>query len=408
MKRMALLLAGLAVALATSVAAAKEPAVVHATAVLAIAGGDAGQAELAWLDPRTLARLKRGAVKLVDANGVVYSPNGSKIAVGSSAFGVRIVDVRRMRRLSTGTGRRLGWHLSPISWPTPRRLLALELHERLPSTRLVVIDPSARRVVKRTPLDPPFSHLEIAGRELIALGSPADGIGPAQVIVVDADGGMRRVSISRIPAGGRTEGAEDDPTYTLASPGLAVDVAGRKAYVVGQAPLLAEIDLDSLAVTYRDLSSPRSLAARAKVVTGWSRQATWLGDGRLVVTGAEYDRLRSAPAGLQVIDVRSGTTRMLEPRASMAVPSQGLLLAAGGARDGQTEVESGMGLSALSANGEVLWRALGDQVVWWVQTAGGYAYVVGEESYPKTVRVIDLADGSVRTLRGQVPFFVTR
>ena len=41
------------------------------------------------------------------------------------------------------------------------------------------------------------------------------------------------------------------------------------------------------------------------------------------------------------------------------------------------------------------------------QVAGGYVYVGGEEAYPPTVRVIDLAGGSLRSVRGQLPVFVT-
>jgi hypothetical protein len=411
MKRISLPLAVLATAVVGSaglpVAAAKEPAVTHATAVLAVIGGEIEQPKLVWLNPRTLKRLEHGSVTLEDAHSSVFSPNAAKIAVGSSAFGVRIVDVRRMKLVSKGTARRFGWDINPVFWPTQRRLLALEWHQRLPSTRLVVIDPVARRVVKRTPLDPPLLCWEVAGRELVAVATPAEGIGPARLVVVDPDGAMRSVSLDRIPAGGRTEGTEEDPTYRLASPGLAVDPVARRAYVVGQAPLLAEIDLDSLTVTYRELVSSRSLAARTKVVTGWTRQATWLGDGRIAVTGAEYDGLRSTPSGLLVIDARFGTSRLLEPRASMAVVSQDVILAAGTARDGQTDEESGMGIGAFSADGELLWHALGTQPVWWAQTAGGYAYVIGPESYPPTVRVIDLATGAVRTVRGAMPFFVT-
>jgi hypothetical protein len=66
-----------------------------------------------------------------------------------------------------------------------------------------------------------------------------------------------------------------------------------------------------------------------------------------------------------------------------------------------------MGLAAYTLDGQKLWHVLDGEPVSWVQSTGGYAYVVGEEAYPATVRVIDLADGSVRTLRGQLPLFVT-
>jgi hypothetical protein len=68
---------------------------------------------------------------------------------------------------------------------------------------------------------------------------------------------------------------------------------------------------------------------------------------------------------------------------------------------------TGMGLAAYTLDGQKLWHVLDGEPVSWVQSTGGYAYVVGEEAYPPTVRVIDLADGSVRTLRGQLPLFVT-
>ena len=405
MKRIALLLTGLAVVPA---AAATEPSITYSTAVLAVAGGNDGSAKLAWLEPRTLKQLKRGSVELGDAQGAVFSPSATKIAVGSSAFGIRVVDVRRMKLTATGMGRRLGWYLDPVSWPTARRILAIERHQRLPSTRLVVIDPVARRVLKRALLDPHFERWKTAGRELVALASPAEGIGPARVVLVDPNGALRAATLERIPAGGRAEGAEKDPTYTLASPGLALDVAGRKAYVVGKARLLAEVDLDSLAVTYRELSPSRAPAARQKVVTGWTRQATWLGGGRIAVAGTEYDELRSTPAGLEVIDVRTGASRVVEARAGFAIAASGMVLAGGVQRDGATAAERGMGIGAFSAAGDELWRALADEPVWWAQEAGGYAYVVGPEAYPLTVRVIDLADGTVRTVRGQMPYFVTR
>jgi hypothetical protein len=410
MKRIALLVAVLSAAVAGSagpqVAAAKEPAVAHSTAVLAVVGGQISQPKVVWLNPRTLEQLKRGVVRLGDAESTVLSPNGRRMAVGGSAFGVRVVDVSRMKLLSKGTGRRLGWSIDPISWPTSGRLLALEWHQRLPGNRLVVIDPVARRVLRRTPVEP-LSCWEVAGRDLVAISSSPESIGPARVLVIDPNGAMRSVALDRIPAGGRMEGSEEDPTYRLASPGLAVDPVGRRAYVPGQAPLLAEIDLDSLTVTYRELASSRSLAARTKVVTGWTREAAWLGDGRIAVAGAEYDGLRSTPSGLVVIDVGSGTVRTVEPRSSVSLASRGIVLAAGGTYDGQTEVESGMGITAFAPDGEQFWHALGDQAVWWAQAAGGYAYVAGPDAYPPTVRVIDLANGAVWTARGQLPLFVT-
>ena len=153
--------------------------------------------------------------------------------------------------------------------------------------------------------------------------------------------------------------------------------------------------IDTPAVPYRDV---RRLAALAKVVSGWHRQAAprrrEAGSG-----GLDHDRLRREPSGVDLVDVPSGTTRRLEARASYALVASGRLLVAGdqggGAgpdRDGPRRLHARRPEAVACAR----WRA---GLV--VQSTGGYAYVAGEKAYPPTVRVIDLADGGVRTLRGQ-------
>ena len=189
----------------------------------------------------------------------------------------------------------------------------------------------------------------------------------------------------------------------MASPALAVDLVARRAYVVGQSTLVADVDLSTLAISYRDTRRP---AAITKIVTGWHRQAVALGDGRLALAGSNYDRLRRDPAGLQLVDVQTGTMRNLEERASFALVASGRLLVAGD-RSAGDGTWTGMGLAAYTLDGDKLWHVLDGEPVSWVQTTGGYAYVVGKESHPETVRVIDIADASVRTVRGQMPFFVT-
>ncbi len=421
MKRLSALLllafaAGVAGSAGPPVAAAKEPAVDRATAVLAVVGGSAPR--LVWLDPRTLKPLKLGAVPLGgSAYGAVFSPTGGRVAIGGSgALGTRIVDVFRMKLVGRIAGRSGDWGLAPVVWPSERRLLVLESNVRTHAQALLVVDPVARRVLRRTPLEG-VSLWRIARSQVVFLGAPEENVGAARLLVADPNGDTRSVVLDRIPAGGRTEGTEEDPTYRIASPGLAVDPAAHRAYVVGQAPLVAEIDLDSLTVTYRELSRPASLlgrflnwlepSARAKAVTGWHRQAVWQGDGLLAVAGSDYDRLRRAPSGLELVDLRTATVRRLEDSASFVATAGGMLLAGGEWTDGNGNEWSGMGLAAYAADGRTLWRVLGGEPVGWLQTAGGYAYVAGPEAYPPTVRVIDLATGSVRVVRGELPYFVT-
>lgn len=406
MKRFALLVAALATLVAGAVgqpvAAAKEPAVAHATAVLAIVGGEDSQPKLVWLQPQTLKQLKRGVVKLSAPQSPLLSPAGGRVAIGSSSLGVRIVDVRKMKLLPGAIAKRPGWTVSPISWASDRRLLVLEWSDRLGS-RLTVADPVSRRVLARIAVDGYSTWARTAGG-VVGVGRLDEGIGPASLLVVDRDGGTRTVAVERIPAGGELSGTEEEPDYRTASPALAVDLNAARAYVVGPSTLVADVDLDTLAISYRDVRRP---AAIAKVVTGWHRQAVALGEGRLAVAGSDYDRLRRDPAGLQLVDVEAGTTRWLEGRASFTLVASGRLLVAGDASTGNGDW-TGMGVAAYTLDGDKLWHALDGAPVGWLQTAGGYAYVVGPESYPQAVRVIDLTDGRVRTVRGQLPYFVSR
>jgi hypothetical protein len=418
MKRLALLLiasvGAVAGAAGQPVASAKEPAVVHATAALAVVGSEIEQPKLVWLHPQTLKQLKRGSVSLPGAFSVIMSPSRVRVAAGSAGRGLQIVDVKRMkllRRVAT----RPGWSVHPITWPTATRLLALEWNDGTSRQTLVVVDPASRKVVRRVAVDG-YSSWQAAGNEVVLLGRPGDGLGPASLVVVDRDGNARAVVLERIQAGGQQEGTDEEPTYRTASPGLAVDPASGHAYVVGEAALVADVDLATLEVAYRELARPASLlgrflawlqpAAHGKIVNGWHRQAVSLGGGKLAVSGSDYDRTSRSPTGLELVDVRAATMRRLEERASYTMLASGMLLVAGDASSGDGEW-IGMGLAAYTLDGDKLWHVLDGVPVSWAQTVGGYAYVVGEEAYPATVRVIDLADGSVRTLRGQMPFFVT-
>jgi hypothetical protein len=419
MKRVAALLTVLLAALVAGsvgepVAFAKEQPVFHATAALAVVGSEIEQPKLVWIDPQTLKRLKRGSVSLPGASSVIMSPSRTRVAAGSAGRGLQIVDVtplKLLRRVAT----RPGWSVHPITWPTATRLLALEWNDRSSRQAFVVVDPVSRRVVRRVAVDG-YSSWQAAGRDVVLLGRPGDGIGPASLVVVDREGNARTVLLERIQAGGQQEGTDEEPTWRTASPGLAVDPAIGHAYVVGQEALVAAVDLATLAVTYHEPARPRSMlgrfldwlqpAAHGKIVNGWHRQAVSLGGGKLAVSGSDYDRTRRSPAGLELVDVRAATMRRLEGRASYTMVASGMLLVGGDASSGDGDW-TGMGLAAYTLEGDKLWHVLEGEPVSWLQSVGGYAYVVGEEAYPQTVRVVDLADGSVRTVRGQLPMFVS-
>lgn len=184
-------------------------------------------------------------------------------------------------------------------------------------------------------------------------------------------------------------------------------LAGRWRHAVG----------GRLGVSYHELSQPVSLlpclrdwldpAADAKISVGWSREADWLGDGLVAVSSSDYHGLSSTPAGLKQIDTEAWGVRTLDPGASVHRLAEGTLFALGGTRDGKTETETGM--SAYSTAGGKLWHALDEEPLWWLDAAGGYVYVPGPDDDPSTVRVIDLADGTlVREVKGEMPAFLVR
>ncbi len=418
----ALVAAGLYGPAGKSGAVAQAPA--KSSAVLALVEAFNGS-RLVWLDPATLRPLERRSVHLPGgAWSPVYSPEGSPVysparrylALGGlGSIGIRIVDLRHMRVAArVNAGRYSNRRMVPLAWPDPRRLLVLDSPQDAQGARqrLLVIDPVARRTVAQHPAEG-WTTWARAARKLVVLIGSGTGLDPVRLTVLGPGGGVLGTADVRVP-GDERSGSRALPGFTVDAPDL--------AFLVGS-KTVAKVDLETLEVSYLELSESRSFlsrvfawlepAAQAKeLVPVFSRQATWLGNGSLAVSGASYESGRSTPSGLQLIDTRTGAVRMLEPRASTHRFSQGLLLAFGASRDATTNVESGMGLAAYSREGVRLWNALDDEPVWLAETAAGYAYVpTPVESFPPgiLIRVIDLATGAViRTVRGEMPTFVRR
>jgi hypothetical protein len=416
------LVAGLAGSAGESVATLQSPP--HAKAVLAIVSGPS-QPRLGWVNPATLRPLAHRSVALPYGGwSPVFAPAGRHVALGSSGRGgVQIVDLRRMRVTARIARTPSNRSLTPVAWPEPRRLLVLDRpgSESTKLEELLVIDPVARRVVGRVAHDSSTQHWVAwasAGKMLVALVSR--GVGISRLVAYGPGGGVLSAADVGIAAGSiEVGGTAEEPHFRLAQPGLAVDPEGRRAFVV-DAQRVAVVDLASFEVSYAQIAESRPLLARirswlepsayAKLVSGFSRRATWLGAGKLAVTGSTYHDARGTPAGLHLVDGQTGVTRMLEPRASGHALSRGVLLAFGASRDGTSGATTGMGITAFTPTGEPLWSALRDEPVWSLETAGGYAYAATPEtSFPQGIRVVDLTTGEVlRTVRGEMPTFVIR
>jgi hypothetical protein len=398
------------------------PAPAKSSAELAIVPAYNGS-RLAWLDPATLRPLERASLALPGgAFSPVLSPAGQYVALGGpGSTGVRIVDVRRLKLTAQVARRSSQRYLRPLAWPMRHRLLVLDYpqDERGAPEALLAIDPYAKEVVGRTvraSTARSWTEWATTAHGLVLLTEPTDRMGPARLVVFGPGAGILRAADVPVTAGLWPDGP---PQSQVAAPALAVDPDGRTAYLV-EPQGVTRVDLGTFDTSYAQFSEPRPLlsrilgwiepAAQAKFLAGYSRDATWLDGGLLAVSGAQYTGASSTPAGLQLVDARTGVTRTLEPRASGHVAAGDLLLAFGAGRDGETQSETGMGLSAFTLDGTRLWSTLTEEPVWLAETAGGYAYVpTPATTFPSGVRVIDLTTGDVlRTVRGELPVFVDR
>jgi hypothetical protein len=226
--------------------------------------------------------------------------------------------------------------------------------------------------------------------------------------VVDAAGNVRQIALAQIRVGLRYA-SPGRPFATVAHPGLAVDPDGGRAFVVPAGDRLAEIDLATLRVTYRDTSETRSMFARfrdwidppayAKGLNGPSRQAVWLGDGKLAVTGSDSSenatRMAVSASGLRIVDARSWKYRKLDGGVSSVRLAGGMLLATGGSYsfEGENRTETAIGVIGYSLDGTERYRAFADASVGFSSYGGrGYATVSQPGGKTKTFR-FDAATG---------------
>jgi hypothetical protein len=291
--------------------------------LLGIAWSDKGRGStnLVSVDPRSLNPVPGRALSLIGVGRWAYSPDRSRLALAGScqignglSGGIVFVDVARLRPIGCLW---LGG-ISAMVWPGPRRLLAVT-HE------VVSIDPVSGRVLGRTALpEGQLLGLVKARSGLVLLLSSA---GFSRLVVVDEQGGVRSVALD-LPVGIQPREA------SFVRPGLAVDSARSRAFVVPETGPLAEVFLDTMAVEYRDLRESVSLLGR---LAAWLeptaqakefhpsalRTAVWLGNGMLAVAGERTSEGSGQPTGLMLIDTHTWSRRMLDRGVNGATVLQG-------------------------------------------------------------------------------------
>jgi hypothetical protein len=344
---------------------------------------------------------------------LAVAPDRSTAVLGSEAGDLTVIDLFHLRRLGAVKTDLPGAAAFGWSWVGRSRLLLIDSsHEA--ATEVLAVDVNARHVVRRQRFGGVVQGYARLPSGLALLVTSANEIGRARLVVADADAGLRTVTLAEINAGFKqlddTDGS--GPRMEQAVPGIAADPAGRRVYVVPGGGPLAEVDLASLQVTYHRLgrsASPWQRLARwwappaeAKILSGPSRSALWLGDGQLAVTG--YDgsargHHREIPSGLELIDTASWTVRQVDRHSSSAMLVAGRLLAFGTAfgtgRDGANQ---GYGLTLYGPGDRQPVHRFGAKQVTWIQANGDLVYVQLLDANLSDVEgyaVVDLHSGRV-------------
>lgn len=367
------------------VLAALPAAAVHGASTSAPALYGYGYDFLARLDPATLrpeAKLK--GFPVVDGQDAL-SPDGSRLVVGAGFMGdgtYAVADARAMRwlhrrvRVATGPGGYSG--VGGFQWLRPHRVFALlqgtgpVAAGPVPWTQVAILDIGRRRVVARRPLPGYVVASERDGRREVLLLLGFKSLSAWRLAVVDARGRVESAAL-RLP-----KARYSDSGYTAV--GLAVDPRSDRAFVLPGGGSIATVDLRTLSVRYRPWPARSSYRARSHVrsdknhegdPTGPMRWAAWLGSGIVAVTG-EDDRLVgprfgatvTTPYGLQLIDTRTWTSRVVAPWADRFAKAGSLVLPfVGNALYEELNPPPGSGLHVFSRNGRLLYQRYGRAAV---------------------------------------------
>jgi hypothetical protein len=388
---------------------------------------------LVRLDPKTL-RIRPGRKLVLGGYSVVgwsYSPDRRLLALGNESSTqftyypsrVRLVDARALRKVR-GVSLGVVGDAVATHWPAPNRLLALVRSREDPGNgsdtpvlvdRVVMVDPTTGAVLASHKLTGRVAALARTARGLV-LVLVSERYGPVRLVVADVYGGIASAAVDRVHAG-----LEETPGGPPRQHGaaVAVDEEAARAYVVAAGDPVAEISLATLAVDYHSPTQPISLlgrlhdwlepSAQAKVLAGNWRSAAWLGDGQLAVFGRDTstypvgERLetRERPSGLLVIDTRSWSAHMIDPRSSALVVGKNAFLSWGSTWDSGTQRMTGAGLNVYGPTGIRRFHLFGARVIFDVQVVGQRAFV-GRGTTDGRYSIVDIRTGrELRTIRGR-------
>ena len=435
MRRTALAVVAVAALVAVAAASSRAPAVAVPQAakapaksgpLLAVVPGDRGPV-LGRADKRALW-IGRRSPRLRIFNsmaGWAYSPDHDRLALATESprAGPRLQFVNPYSLVRSGITRLGSGHVVALAWG--KDVSVVVDRDCCPASfDVVAVDTATTKIRRRTKLPNTLLQSARIGGTLVLLAAPATGIGATTIVVVGPAGDVRSIELSQIAAGMEHSQPFDggDPDFTKFRqniPGLAVDAATNRAFVVPAAGEVAEISLGDLTVSYHAVAQPVSLLGRvhdwleakatAKGMNGPMRKARWLGSGVLAVTGADeamfkdangQPRMTWAPAGLRLIDTNTWGSKLIDRGADEFTVDGASLLATGSRWDSRDEASAtGMGLAAYGFDGARRLSVLSGRRLWVALAFRGRAYVWDD----LTLRVVDLASGTVKSRLRPLP-----
>jgi hypothetical protein len=366
---------------------------------------DPRESRIATLEPRTLRPRSRLSARLRGFHwGWDRSPDGRSVALGVSSRGrLQIVDLRSPRTTKLVPVGVAGDVLHSVSWPRPRRILALYGGGPYVKSTLAVVDPVEERVVQRARLRGAVNIALPTKAGLVLLMGPLDSIGPSRMVSMDAEGRTRAVPLDEIASGFEPPPRKLDrnelPVARQSQPAVCVEERAGRAFVVSATSArVAEVDLAGGDVNYHGLREHRSIVARlldvleppaeAKLTEGSFRMAYCLGDGKIAVSGwdergPERRGWRPDPFGLRLIDTDDWSIRTLDRQANYFFAAGRALLT----------TPRRNGLIAYTSAGERAFELFRGRAVSNVQAAGRYAYAYFHRT--RRTYVVDIRRGEV-------------
>jgi hypothetical protein len=394
------------------------------TAQLLAVASTAHGSRLEQFNPSTFTAVK-GSAAVGWYDGWVASPDHQLLAVAthsdasnSDSSTIRFANPSTLRWVRRGIALD-GYFLGGL-WPRMNTLYALTGNCCTPGSTLETISTVSKRVLARTPISGLIPTVARSADSLVFLTEAGNKVAPVTLGVIDPNGAIRSVPLTRILGGTHFDLTAQEPIGTTRQPGLAVDPIGNVAYVIDDGGLVAQVALGNLSVSYHQLNNSLldrlsawlTPSAQAKGINGPTLSARWLGDGLIAVNGTHESAIRhkdgsisfaSSPAGLRIIDTSNWSEHTLDPNSTSAIVTDGLLLASGGSwtSDGNTTTSTGEGIAAYGPDGALRWRIDAGQTISVLAAYGSRALIqknqTGSTYVQEPIQLIDLTTGQKLT-----------